>query len=434
MTSSSHIQPVTCLAVDANSNYLLTGSGDSTIHVWSLLGLLSFASTSETKSPVHSLTTHRAAITALVVGHGASSANIAVSSSADKTAIIWDYQTGALLRTIILPEVALSLTLDPADRALYTSYSDGSVQMIDFFSPDRSEPTTFKNSRAHLNPIYDETNASNPLQPHPSTISSAPSQTLGPALSLALSWDATTLLSGHESGKIATWDIARGAYASTLATLPGPVTNLQFLPPSGFPSGSRRTFKINNVVKPKLGFGSSDSGSVPGNYGFLAQLVSTPPIATTAAAAATFSPLSPSGTTATTSFEMALTHPSFPTALLDEGITELASWNRVSSDAVTGAVGGDASNGLDEDFVPLDDRKEGEVTLEERNRELRDQVLALQRVQKVTFDQLAELRREKGRWLGRVNGGRAGGGEGARQDEGRIEGDVESEEESSVDL
>jgi pre-rRNA-processing protein IPI3 len=305
-----------------------------------------------------------------------------VSISGDKSAIVWDYHNGQALRTYLLPEIPTAVTLDPADRAFYVAYADGSLQTVDFY--DEVQKTT------SVDVLRDSASSHRPIQPPPKTRFSAESQKLGGTLSLSLSWDGTTLVSGHASGKIATWDIAKSNYLSTLTNLPGPVSNLQFLPPTGFPSTAEPTFKIHTVVKPKqdAGLTSSGSGLVPQNYTLSMQFAGRlrgPHVSATDRKLAGKS-----------TFEDALTHSSFPTSMLEESLAELETWGAPSKSGFTPAA----------DFMALDgdgaaasgssgDAQQAEV------KELKKQLASLQRIQKVTFSQLSELREEKEYFIGK---------------------------------
>ncbi|KAJ4286111.1 Pre-rRNA-processing protein ipi3 [Kalmusia sp. IMI 367209] len=353
-TSSSHLQPVTCLAVDPTSSFFLSGSPDAMIHVWAL--------------PRHSF---------LLTGHFASSsANIAISTSEDKSAIVWDYHNGQLLRTYLLPEVPQAMTADPADRAFFLAYGDGSLQTVNFY--DEVQTTTATDT------LRDSASSHRPIQPSPKTRFNAESQKLGAALTLSLSWDGQTLISGHTTGKIAAWDTAKGNYLSTLANLPGPVTNLQFLEPTGFPNAPESTFKVHSVVKPKQDSGAADGNTlIPSNYTLAIQLtgrLQNPAISAT------------EPTVKKSAFEEALTHPCFPQAMLEASLAELAAWNAPSNGAMAPAA----------DFLSLSGDAAAEEmqgvsnsTQTEELNELKKQLASLQRVQKVTFQQLSELREEK---------------------------------------
>jgi pre-rRNA-processing protein IPI3 len=329
------------------------------------------------RSPMHTLSTHRGPITSLICGHSSSGSNIAVSASEDKSAIIWDYRNGQALRTYLLPEIPRALALDPADRAVYVAYSDGSLQSLDFY--DEVQVITPTDT------LRDSSSSHRPIQPAKKTRFSADSQKLGAALSLSLSWDGTSLISGHESGKVAVWDAPKKIWISTLASLPGPVTNLLFLEPTGFPKAQVPTFKIDTIVKPKQDFGTAGSeGLVPLNYSLNMEFVGRLPSLHISATESSIGKMS--------EFEEALTHPSFPQAMLEEGLAELAIWNAPSKGGIVPAV----------DFLSLNESSTVEGTdllsgdaRSDEFQELKKQLASLQRIQKVTFQQLSELREEK---------------------------------------
>ena len=294
--------------MDPTSNFLLSGSTDSTIHVWSIPGLLSFSAASANAngpdlpfSPFRSLSNHRAAISAIVFGHSCSDKNIAVSASKDNTCIVWDYVNGDALHTFLLPSSPLCLALDPADRAVYAGYEDGSVQLIDFYSQG-----------GLAQPLHDHALQSTPSQPPPSDRWSAPDYAASPVLCLQVSYDGTSLLSGHQDGKLHNWDVAAGKYNKRLADLATPITNIVMLKPTGFPEIHKPAVRLHNVVKPRYeSFVNGNHGvsgaTIPPKYTFTARFTSTLPL-----------PFSAD----TTSFHQALHHPSFPSAILEESFAE----------------------------------------------------------------------------------------------------------------
>ncbi|MCJ1248635.1 WD repeat-containing protein 18 [Trapelia coarctata] len=315
-TPQSHLQATTCIAVDPTSNFLLTGSPDSNVHVWTIPTLLSFSQPSghdpnqpSPYSPLRTLSNHRAAVSALITGHSGSSVNIAVSASQDNTCLIWDYHTGTLLHTFLFPSTPLCLALDPADRAFYAGYEDGSIQLVDFYK----RPSL-------LHPIYDPSLRTTPTQPPPTDRWPLPAEGTSAALCVETSYDGTTLISGHENGKVHTWDIAKGRYSTQLADLTSSITNLHMLPPTGFPNQPKPALKVHNVIKPRYesALNSSNTASlssgIPENYSFSAQFVSS-------------ITLSSSKVDPMLSFDQALTHSFFPRDLIDEGLRELASYS-----------------------------------------------------------------------------------------------------------
>lgn len=189
--------------------------------------------------PSRSLSNHRAAITSLTVGHGSTRTNVCVSTSKDKTAVVWNYHSGTLLRTFLLPSTPLCSILDPCDRAVYLGYENGSIQPISLFDPASA-----------TNSLYNPALQSTPIQVSPMPFAGPPAD-LGAAYTLDVSYDGTVLLSGHDSGKIIQWEIGLKKFACELSDLNAPVNNIVFLSPFAETLPS----KTITVVKPKIGEG-----------------------------------------------------------------------------------------------------------------------------------------------------------------------------------
>jgi pre-rRNA-processing protein IPI3 len=369
-TKQAHLQAVAALAVDGRSNFLLSASADSSVHVWNISDLLSF-STAQDTSPVRTFSNHRSKVTALAVGHSDSACNFAVSVSEDKTCLVWDYRTNTLLRTFLLPGVASSISLDPADRAFYLGYEDGTVQQIDLY----------QTTNGGLEAVQNGNGAANPIQPKASSRWKLQDASLGSILCMSLSFDGTTLITGHESGALLSWDTNRGSYLSTLpqSPLPGPVANVAFLPVTGFADPgdkvSTRT-RVTEIIKPKFGAHTTDEGfNVPGNYALTVQLSTDL-----------------SRNNASSELYNALTGTAFPTSILDQGLSELASWGQNITNAADSRNGDSAEHG--EDFMSLDEQP-GKMTLEQENALLKTQIAALRRVQATSLQSVHRLSEEK---------------------------------------
>ncbi|EEP75656.1 conserved hypothetical protein [Uncinocarpus reesii 1704] len=307
-TPAAHLQPVTSLVVDPTNNFIISGSEDGSVHVWSLPGLVSFSkphsagqSLSPSNSPVRTISNHSAPITDIAVGHSINRSNIAISTSKDRTAIVWEYRTGKILRTFLLPGDPLRITIDPADRAFYIGYDDGSIQLVDFFKGSSIQ-----------NILYDTNQQQTPCQLSANDRWLPPSPALGAVECLTLSYDATNLLSGHRGGSVVAWDIAKGRFASTITTFNYPVTDIHMLQPTGLPKVGRR-LAIHNIVKPRydpeLLNTQSLGDTVPPSYSLTAHLTR---------------PISASNATPTIDeFSEALSHQFFPSSLISEGLAEL---------------------------------------------------------------------------------------------------------------
>ena len=306
-TTASHLQPVTSLTVDPTSNFILSGSSDASVHVWSLPSILSFSRPAPSgdrqppNAPVRTFSNHRAAITSLAVGHSNGQHNIVVSTAKDNTAIAWDYQTGRVMRTFLLPFSATCVALDPVDRAFYVGYEDGSVQSVGFYRSDSVQ-----------NPLHDPSLQSTPAQASAEDRWLPPSADSGTVKAVSLSYDGTTLLSAHENGKVLSWNIARRKFATTVAEYTHPVTNLVVLPPTGLPNTQQLKRISHTVVKPRHDNAFADPahapGAVPVDYVFHTHLVA---------------PSQPRPRK-TAEFTQALTHTSFPDSMIEDGLAELA--------------------------------------------------------------------------------------------------------------
>lgn len=307
---------MTSLVVDRTSNFILSGSSDASIHVWSLANILSFAKLpsgrdrQQPNSPIRTFSNHRAAITSIAVGHSAGQYNIAVSTSKDNTAVAWDYHTGRVLRTFLLPSSATCVALDPVDRAFYVGYEDGSVQAVEFYK-----------SQSVQHPLHDPSLQFTPAQPSAEDRWAPPSSDLGAVESVALSHDGMILLSGQKNGKVLSWNVARRKYASTVADYTHPVTNLLILPIDGLPHPSLDLKRVaHTIVKPRYDQALSESsvnpGAVPADYTFNTHILTSP------------------SSTKTDEFSEALTHAFFPQSMLEEGLAELAAMSQPGSNGI----------------------------------------------------------------------------------------------------
>lgn len=363
--AQSHLQEVTGLSFNAASDSLLSASADSTARVWSVPALLSFSTSSaHSVTPMHTFTAHRSSIVALDIGHSSSFQNIAVTASVDKTCHVWDYYTGSLLRTFLLPATPTCLVLEPADRAAYLGYDDGSVQQLVLMGQAELENQGIMKT------------AQGPTQPgNDKRWSMLPADANGSVLSLAIGFDSTVMLSGHQSGAILAWDVATGHVRSLpiQPSIPGPVTNLLFMPVTGLYGQLSPNFRVDAVVKPKLASYHGTDSQVPGSYALDIKLMADI-------------------RWQDSSFDGALLSPSIPQGLLDEGLSELDAWSRNVPPPANGTSHNEAEN-----FMAFDQQPEEslDAKLEQQNSELKQQLEALRRVQVVSFERIEQLYAEK---------------------------------------
>ena len=255
-----------------------------------------------------------------MIGHSSWDTSIAISGSRDSTCIVWNYRSGDLLHTFLLPSAPLCLALDPADRAFYAGYEDGSIQLVDFYQ---------QTSLSH--PIYDPVLQATPTQPPPSSKWPIRAEEVSAALCISVSYDGLGLVSGHRNGKVHTWNVATGQNGTPLTEFFAPITNIQFLPPVGFPNANPPPIKLASVVKPRYesSLNSSENNAsgilMAENYNLTAKLMSMLPLPPFSSAVISSDKL-------LADFDDSLSHLSFPSHLLEEGIATFAT---TSTDART---------------------------------------------------------------------------------------------------
>lgn len=354
-TAQAHLQSLTCLAVDESSDFLVSTSADATARVWSLPALLSFQTDIQSAVPTSTFDGHRSSITAVSLGHSASFRNFAITIAEDRTCLIWDYHSSTTIFTFLLAAVPRCVDFDPVDRAAFIGYDDGSVQQLDLLSI----------AKTNLGKTDDLA-----VQPGDKNRWRVPASAHGAALSLAVSFDGTTVLSGHHSGAIVAWDVANGHMRSLPLHPPiaRPVTTMRFLPIAGIAEHTKH-YNVETVVKPKFGAFHTVDYTVPGNY--TAQLH-----------------LLENSRKSKSSFQEALTAPTIPQSWLDEGLSELSRWSQPEPQVNGEKDGDDDFMAFAEDTAPNDD-------LKKQNQELKQQIEALRRVQVASFDRIDKLSEER---------------------------------------
>ena len=267
-SSASHLQGISQLCITPGNDYILSGSDDATLFVWSFAKLVSFRTSDGAfgnddagNSPTVTFSNHREPITALACGHSRPSTNFAVSASSDSTCYMWHIETGDILRTILLPTSPTSVAIDPVDRALYFGDSAGGISFVDVFSTTVQEQKSGQSSTLMPLQIKDKDRW-------------GPTGDIGEIHCLTLSYDGTALLSGHVNGIVVQWDVAKRRMASEITNLAQPMTNIEMLRPDGL-NIEEASYKIPAVVKPKLEFNAhiaNGTSGVPARYDFHASL------------------------------------------------------------------------------------------------------------------------------------------------------------------
>ena len=153
---------------------------------------------------------------------------------------VWNYQTGLLLRRFLFPLPPLCLALDPADRAFYAGFEDGSIHCVDFYPDSLPQPNS---DNPHTQPTF--TTEHKLFSPQarnvPVFLSDArdPRKWISaghnsPVTTIAVMYEGNFVVSGNMRGEVNVWDVATGSLYRNVVALKAPVTNLKLLPPVGF--------------------------------------------------------------------------------------------------------------------------------------------------------------------------------------------------------
>jgi pre-rRNA-processing protein IPI3 len=363
-STTSHLQPVSSLVVTNNHSFILSGSADSSIHVWSLPNLISFPKDSTLSTgnalqntPLRTFSNHRSGITALSCGHSMTATNFAISASDDNACYIWAVASCEILRVILLSSTPFCFTVDPADRAIYLGYEDGNIQCIDLFQIGSNNATGTLPDSVH--------NAAQDSSIHLDSKDawSAASADIGSAQCICLSYDGTMLLSGHGSGRVLSWDVAKGRVQKSIADFRQSVTNLIMLRPDGLPS-HRPSFQVKTITKPKLEYSmptKRGTTGIPPGYTLQGQIVPQHPSSELATL--------PDDRQPKDWFYAALRSPFFPQCMIDEAIKDLSSTSQVGSSMDKGTdINLAKIERLEEQIVKLNGSLQQYATAAERSR------------------------------------------------------------------
>ncbi|KAN0066100.1 Pre-rRNA-processing protein ipi3 [Thecaphora frezii] len=246
----AHYRSITVLKWSHDGQALVTGSEDARILVWSTTGLLapsqqsssSITSSTHNPTPYCTLSDHNLAITDLEVGCGAFPHQMTlVSASLDATVKMWDVRTRSLLATFAFEHPIKRVVLDPTERFFFVSTSNSAkeaVLRVDLFrkkqlSAGHTASTSAKpaGGAAFVTPELAGLSAWEPrvdaaATSEPERITTATATQDGSVITLndsvtalALSLNATFLLTGTASGMLHVIDVSNSQILKTVSLL-----------------------------------------------------------------------------------------------------------------------------------------------------------------------------------------------------------------------
>ncbi|EPY51825.1 WD repeat protein Crb3 [Schizosaccharomyces cryophilus OY26] len=232
----AHYQPLTHVSFSGDGMLAYTASNDGDINVWLMSSLVDRSNMAgltggSTIKPFKSLSGHKRAIVSVINGSGPSISSRLYTASEDSTVRVWDVSTGNLLTTIALNSMPSCMTVDPAERIIYVGNEKGLI-WIPLYTNSTSLPeNNYSTTKGATLPssvpsavggMGRVVDANESKDAH--TVSSS-----SPITTVALSFDASLIITGDKDGNVLVWDIVSRQVLRRLIQYPSPVTFLKCL-------------------------------------------------------------------------------------------------------------------------------------------------------------------------------------------------------------
>ncbi|XP_015114662.1 WD repeat-containing protein 18 [Diachasma alloeum] len=218
-TLARHYQTVTCLKFSVDGSHLATGGQDGLVFVYSVAGVIN---NYKEAHPLHGFSDHTLAVKGIYFGAFGARCRV-VSVSLDRTARIYDANSGVQLLTLVLDVPLTSVCLDKRECNMFVGCTNGHIRQFDLRSPPRG--------REHHVP-GDKEGKGIFFKGHTSGVNN-----------LSVSIDCVTLVSGAADGNVNIWNIPSRQIIRSIQHKGG-ITNVLLVP-------HYANFDVN-ILKPKL--------------------------------------------------------------------------------------------------------------------------------------------------------------------------------------
>ncbi|KAG7664486.1 IPI3 [[Candida] subhashii] len=199
-----HYQGITNIRFDRGGSFLVTSGQDGRCIVWNTADLVKKVKSEDGGvKPFYQITDNTLPITDMVISGGGNDLRL-YTCSKDNTVRVYDIMTKQLLTTFILSNPVDSLTLDPANRAIYAGLENGQIRSIPLYNINPN--TGVLESIGGMNKIITVEN--DPNLKH--TFVQHRSDEEGSMISvtkLSISLDGTSIISGDSKGRVFVSDI-----------------------------------------------------------------------------------------------------------------------------------------------------------------------------------------------------------------------------------
>ncbi|CAI9113104.1 OLC1v1013645C1 [Oldenlandia corymbosa var. corymbosa] len=195
----AHHTSISCLVFSKDDSFLISGTEDGVIAVWSMIGLLDENSCGFVPSLLSYSADHKGIITGLLPTSSNANYNV-ISSSLDGTCKVWDVVTGKLLSTQAFQLPITAIVLDALETILFSGTENGTIFVNNF--------------DAGLDDLFPNPNGPQVvLNGHKKSIS-------------ALAFSSLGLISASDDCTVCLWDVANYVILRRFNHFKGPITNV----------------------------------------------------------------------------------------------------------------------------------------------------------------------------------------------------------------
>ncbi|XP_071903606.1 protein ROOT INITIATION DEFECTIVE 3-like isoform X2 [Coffea arabica] len=223
---SAHHTSICCMVLSSDDSFLISGSADGSIAVWSMIGLLAEGNCDCLTSIVSMSKDHTGAITGLLPASTNSSSNF-ISSSLDGTCKVWNMLSGNLIKTKAFPLPITAIVLDLLEEILFCGSENGAIFLNKFDAGLLNDPFS--------NPCGEQI----VLNGHQKSITALTSCKAG-------------LVSASDDCTVCLWDTVNYTIIRRFNHFKGPISNLVAISKSSLiPKNNQRTSQFRVCVLDK---------------------------------------------------------------------------------------------------------------------------------------------------------------------------------------
>ncbi|EGD80776.1 hypothetical protein PTSG_01365 [Salpingoeca rosetta] len=200
--NAAHYRGISQCSLTSDDSHLVTAGEDGIVRVWSVASLVSAAPANrgqsmlaQTKKPLHTLHKHTLAVSSMCISKTLCSLARVFTGGHDRACHIWELSTGELLGSLTFEDEVTSLALDPAETFLYVGLANGVIHRICLHDTSIEASTGLLLAESQQK-----------VAAHQAAVAS-----------LAITHDATALVSCGADGMLRVWDTASFQATRTVA-------------------------------------------------------------------------------------------------------------------------------------------------------------------------------------------------------------------------